>query len=97
MSEVIKSLPKLQDKGESVAAVPSVHAAGSISQSSQFPSDDPSMRPKVLVHNVMELQDQRSQQLNVGVESLVFANMVAEPRRIIQECEDKVQGLGLDI
>ena len=49
------------------------------------------MRPQVSVHSDIEFHGQRSQQLNVGVDPMVFANMVAKSNRIIQESDDKVR------
>jgi chromosome segregation ATPase len=45
------------------------------------------------VHNTFEYHDQRSQQVNVGIDPMVFSNMVSEARRVIQESEEKAQGL----
>ena len=49
--------------------------------------------PHTSVHNTFDYHDQRSQQVNAGADPMVFSNMVSEARRIIQEPEEKAQGL----
>ena len=49
--------------------------------------------PQTSVHNTFEYHDQRSQQVHVGVDPMVFSNMVSEARPVIQESEEKAQGL----
>ena len=93
MSQVIKSLPKVHDSGRHSAVVSTGHGVGSESQPSQLPSDFPSSGPQTSVHNTVEYHDQRSQQVNVGVDPTVFSNVVSEARRVIQESEEKAQGL----
>ena len=92
MSQVIKSLPKVHDSGKHSAVVPTGHAGGSGSQPSQLPSDSPQDGPQTSVHNTFEYHDQRSQQVRVGVDPMVFSTMVFEARRVI-ESEEKAQGL----
>ena len=53
----------------------------------------PSIEPQASVHNTFEYHDQRSQQVNVGIDPIVFSNMASEARRVIQESEEKTQGL----
>jgi len=35
----------------------------------------------------------RPQQVNVGIDPMVFANMLSEARKMVQESEDRAQGL----
>ena len=49
--------------------------------------------PQTSVHSTFEYHDQRSQQVHVGVDPMVFSNMVLEARRVIQEAKEKAQGL----
>ena len=94
MSQVIKSLPKVHDSGRHSAVVSTGHGVGSSeSQPSQLPSDFPFSVPQTSVHNTFEHHDQRSQQVNVGVDPMVFSNMVSEARWVIQESEEKARGL----
>jgi len=69
------------------------HEGGLESRSSQLPSSFPSDGAQTSVHNTFEYHDQRSQQVHVGVDPLVSSSMVSEARRVIQESEEKVQGL----
>ena len=84
MSQVIKSLPKIHDSDKNSAVVPTGHVGG---------SDSLQDGPQTSAHNTFEYQDQRSQQVHVGVDPVVFSNMVFEVRRAIQESEEKAQGL----
>jgi len=93
MSQVIKSLPKVHDSGRHSTVVSTGHGVGSESQPSQMPSEFPSSGPQTSVHNTFEYHDQRSQRVNVGIDPMVFSNMVSEARRVIQESEEKAQGL----
>ena len=92
MSQVIKSLPKVHDSGRRLAVASTGHEVGSESQPSQLPSSFPS-GPQTSVHNTFEYHDQRSQQVNVGVDPMGFSNMVSEARPVIQESEEKARGL----
>ena len=51
------------------------------------------MGPRLRFTNTFEYHDQRSQQVHVGIDPMVFSNMVSEARRVIQESEEKAQGL----
>ena len=93
MSQVIKSLPKVHDSGKHSAVVPTGHAGGPGSQPSHLPSEPPHDGPQTSVHNTFEYHDQRSQQVHVGVDPMVFSNMVFEGRRVIQESEEKARGV----
>ena len=93
MSQVIKSLPRDHDSGRHLAVVSTGSGVGSESQPSQLPLDFTSIEPQASVHNTFEYHDQRSQQANVGIDPMVFSNMVSEARRVIQESEEKAQGL----
>ena len=93
MSQVIKSLPKGHDSGRRLAVASTGQEVGLESQPSQLPPGFPSQEAQSSVHNTFEYHDQRSQQVHVGVDLMVFSNMVAEARRVIQESEEKAQGL----
>ena len=93
MSQVIKSLPKGHDSGKRLAVASTGLEVGLESQPSQLPSGFPSEGAQTSVHNTFEYHDQRSQQVHVGVDSMVFSSMVSEARRDIQESEEKAQGL----
>ena len=45
------------------------------------------------VHSTLEYHDMQSQQVNSGVRPMVFSGMVSEARKIVQESEDRAQGL----
>ena len=92
MSQVIRSLPKGHDSGRRLAVASTGNELGLESQPSQLPSGLPSSGAQSSVHNTFEYHDQRSQQVH-GVDPMVFSNMVAEARRVIQESEEKTQGL----
>ena len=92
MSQVIKSLPKGHDSGRRLAVASTGQEVGLESQPSQLPPGFPSQEAQSSVHNTFEYHDQRSQQVH-GVDPMVFSNMVAEARRVIQESEEKAQGL----
>ena len=93
MSQVIKSLPKVLGSGRRLAVASTGHEGGLESQPSQLPSSFPSEGAQTSVHNTFEYHDQRSQQVHVGVDPMVFSSMVSEARRDIQESEEKAQGL----
>ena len=93
MSQVIKSLPKGHDSGKRLAVASTGLEVGLESQPSQLPSGFPSEGAQTSVHNTFEYHDQRSQQVYVGVDPMVFSSMVSEARRVIQESEEKAQGL----
>jgi hypothetical protein len=92
MSQVIKSLPKVHDSGRRLAVASTGHEVGLESQP-QLPSSFPSDGAHTSVHSTFEYHDQRSQQVHVGVDPMVFSSMVSEARRVIQESEEKAQGL----
>ena len=87
MSQVIKSLPKGHDSGKRLAVASTGLEVGLESQPSQLPSGFPSEGAQTSVHNTFEYHDQRSQQVYAGVDPM------AEARRVIQESEEKAQGL----
>ena len=93
MSQVIKSLPKVLGSGRRLAVASTGHEGGLESQPSQLPSSFPSEGAQTSVHNTFEYHDQRSQQVHVGVDPMVFSSMVSEARRDLQESEEKAQGL----
>ena len=93
MSQVIKSLPKVHDSGRRLAVASTGHEVGLESQPSQLPSSFPSDGAHTSVRSTFEYHDQRSQQVHVGVDPMVFSSMVSEARRVIQESEEKAQGL----
>ena len=93
MSQVIKSLPKVHGSGRLLAVASTGHEGALESQPSQLPSSFPSDGAQTSVHNTFEYHDQRSQQVHVGVDPKVFSSMVSEARRVIQESEEKAQGL----
>ena len=92
MSQVFKSLPKGHDSGRRLAVASTGNEVGLETRPSQLPSGLPSSGAQSSVHNKYEYHDQRSQQVH-GVDPMVFSNMVAKARRVIQESEDKTQGL----
>ena len=93
MSQVIKSLPKVHVSGRLLAVASTGHAGGLESQPPQLPSSFPSDGAQTSVHNTFEYHDQRSQQVHVGVDPMVFSSMASEARRVSQESEEKAQGL----
>ena len=93
--QVTKSLPKPSESelGKSVAVVSTSRAPSPASQSSQLPTGNPANGPYSSVQNTIEYHDMRPQQVNVGIDPMVFANMLSEARKMVQESEDRVQGL----
>jgi len=45
--------------------------------------------PQTSIHNTFEYHNQRAQQVNVGVDPMVFSTVVSEARLVIQESEEK--------
>ena len=45
------------------------------------------------VHSTLEYHDMQSQQVNSGIRPRVFAGMVSEARKMVQESEDRAQAL----
>lgn len=55
--------------------------------------DDPPSGFQPSAQKTIEYHDQRSQQVKVGIDPTGFSNMVTEARSVIQEPEEKLQGL----
>ena len=86
-------MPKPSELGKSVAVVSTSRAPSPASQSSQLPTGNPANGPYSSVQNTIEYHDMRPQQVNVGIDPMVFANMLSEARKMVQESEDRAQGL----
>ena len=89
LAKNIKSL----EHGKSVAVVSTSHASSLASQLSQLSTGNPVNGPHSSVHSTLEYHDMQSQQVNSGVRPMVFSGMVSEARKIVQESEDRAQGL----
>ena len=56
----------------------------------ELPTENPANGPYSSVQNTIEYHshDMRSQQINVGIDPVVFADMVSKARKMVQESED---------
>ena len=88
-----QGLAKSLEHGKSVAVVSTSHASSLASQLSQLSTGNPVNGPHSSVHSTLEYHDMQSQQVNSGVRPMVFSGMVSEARKIVQESEDRAQGL----
>ena len=95
VSQVIKRLPKPSDHERAMSPVPLVHSAASASQPSTFIRQESSGQPDARIHHSQTVQyhDHRTQQVNVGVDPMDFANMVSEAKSVVQESDERIKGL----
>ena len=95
VSQVIKRQPKPSDHERAMSPVPLVHSSASASQPSTFIPQESSGQPDARIHHSQTVQyhDHRTQQVNVGVDPMDFANMVSEAKRVIQEPDERIKGL----
>ena len=95
VSQVIKRLPKPSDHERAMSPVPLVHSSASASQPSTFIPQESGGQPGARIHHSQTVQyhDHRTQQLNVGVDPMDFANMVSEAKRGVQESDERIKGL----
>ena len=94
-SQVIKRLPKPSDNERAMLPVPLAHSSASASQPSTFIPQEPSGQPDARMHHshTVQYHDHRTQQVNVGVDPMDFANMVSEAKRVVQEYDERIKGL----
>ena len=78
-----------------MSPVPLVHSSASASQPSTFIPQESSGQPDARIHHSQTVQyhDHRTQQVNVGVDPMDFANMVSEAKRVVQESDERIKGL----
>ena len=95
VSQVIKRLPKPSDNERAMLPVPLAHSSASASQPSTFIPQEPSGQPEARMHHshTVQYHDHRTQQVNVGVDPMDFANMVSEAKRVVQEYDERIKGL----
>ena len=95
VSQVIKRLPKPSDNERAMLPVPLAHSSASASQPSTFIPQEPSGQPEARMHHshTVHYHDRRTQQVNVGVDPMDFANMVSEAKRVVQEDDERIKGL----
>ena len=95
VSQVIKRLPKPSDHERAMSPVPLVHSSASASQPSTCIPQESCGQPDARIHHSQTVQyhDHRTQQVNVGVDPMDFANMVSEAKRVVQESDERIKGL----
>ena len=93
MSQVTEGLPKSLEHGKSVAVVSTSHASSLASRLSQFVHGESSEWSALRFHSTLEYHDMQSQQVNSGIRPRVFAGMVSEARKMVQESEGRAQAL----
>ena len=95
VSQVIKRLPKPSDHERAISPVPLVHSSASASQPSTCIPQESYGQPNARIHHSQTVQyhDHRTQQVNVGVDPMDFANMVSEAKRVVQESDERIKGL----
>ena len=94
VSQVIKRLPRPSDHERAMSPVPLVHSSASASQPSTFIPQEPSGQPDARIHHSQTVQyhDHRTQQVNVGVDPVDFANMVSEAKRVVRNLMKESRG-----
>ena len=95
VSQVIKRLPKPSDHERAMSPVRLVHSSASASQPSTCIPQESCGQPDARIHHSQTVQyhDHRTQQVNVGVDPMDFANMVSEAKRVVQESDERIKGL----